>query len=120
MNILKYGLRKAAENPEQWRVVKNLYNSMTKSNVIRNAADGYYPEVCKTVNKWTGELSATCRSYRNAEIVHHNGVYKIAHTCNPNGTVTYETFKARSLPEVVAYFREMMPKFASEAYKPIR
>ena len=120
MNILSYGLKKAKVCPERWRVVQGLYEAPNKSNVIRNASEGYFPEVLKTVKNSTGEVECTRRSYRNAEISHHNGTFIIDHTCNPTGKVEQVKVQLNTLPEVTAYFREMLPKFASEQYRPIR
>ena len=120
MNYLIYGLEKASENPQRWNVIKGLYKRKNLSNVIRNAGDGYYPEVLLTVNE-KGKVLGRLRSYRNAEILTNgNGVYNIAQTCNPRGEVEQVQLRVKSLSQLRAYLKEMSPKFSSDLYRPIR
>ena len=120
MNYLRFGLAKAIENPQRWKVIEGLYKEKNLSNVIRNAGKGYYPEVLRTVNK-SGNVLGTLRSYRNAEIsTNGNGVYNIAHTCNPRGEVEQVQLRVKSLSQLRAYWKEMSSKFSEELYRPIR
>ncbi len=119
-NYLTYGIEHAMSNPKQWTVVSRLWKSPNNANVIRSTKNGYYPLRMSTVDKTTGKVIATEHSYRNAEVTHKDGKFFITQTCNPEGKVECLQMELKTLPEVRAYFREMLPKYASEQYKPIR
>ncbi len=121
-NLLTMGIKYATSNPSRWKVVTDLWQAPTKANVIRHATTkkGFFPHVMKCVDKDTGILSCTTRSYRNAEITHHNGRFIIEDTCSPNSGIRTTDIQLNSLSEVVAYFKPRLAQYSNPKYNPIR
>ena len=119
-NYLVYGLNHAKINPKQWTVVPRLWKSPNRANVLRSSDRGNFSLRMSTVDKESGKVLSTEHSYRNAEVLQNGNQYYIQHTCNADGKVEKLTVELNSLPEVRAYFKEMLPKYVSEQYKPIR